>query len=442
MQALLVDLYELTMADSYLAEGIDERPATFQLFCRRMPAGWGYLVAGGIEAALDHLEAFRFTGDELAYLEATGLFSPPFLERLERLRFCSEVRALREGTVFFPHEPVLEVRGSLLEAQLVETALINLVHLSTLMASRAARCVDAAAGRRLVEFGLRRAHGGESGLEVARSSYLAGFDATSNVLAGQQYGIPVAGTMAHSYVESFRSEREAFAAFLRAYPRGTTLLIDTYDTVEGARRAAEAARHVAASGGDLAAVRLDSGDLLELSRAVRRILDEEGLADVTIFATGNLDEHSIARLLDEGAPIDGFGIGTRLSAAAGAPYFDLVYKLVELDGRGVMKLSAAKATLPGSKQVWRRSEAGGFVGDLVALADEEPPEAAEPLLEHALVDGRRVTSSTLDERRARASAQRAALPAGSRLLEAETYPVEVSSGLEVLRGQVLATLVS
>jgi nicotinate phosphoribosyltransferase len=423
VQTLLVDLYELTMGKSYLDEGIDERPATFQLFCRDMPEGWRYLLAAGIEEALDHLESLRFTSDELAYLEVTGLFTPAFLTRLEGLRFGAEVRAMREGTVFFPYEPVLEVRGQLLEAQIVETALINLVHLSTLMASRAARCVDAAAGRRLVEFGLRRAHGGEAGLEVARASYLAGFDATSNVLAGKRYGIPLAGTMAHSYIEAFPDERAAFEAYLHSYPDGTTLLIDTYNTVEGARRAAEIAQ------GRLGGVRLDSGDLLVLSHEVRRVLDDANLTDVELFASGNLDEHSIAELVDAAAPIDAFGVGTRLAAAAGAPSFDLVYKLVEFDGRGVMKLSEAKATLPGAKQVWRRPDDG----DLVALLDEEPPAGAEPLLEQSLTAGTRLRRQSLSEARERAAAQRAALPAGR-------YRVEVSAGVEALRREVAARL--
>jgi nicotinate phosphoribosyltransferase len=422
VQALLVDLYELTMGESYVAEGIDERPATFQLFCRGMPDGWRYLLAAGIEEALDHLETLRFTSEELAYLEETGLFTPAFLMRLEALRFGAEVRALRDGTVFFPHEPVLEVRGPLLEAQIVETALIDLVHLSTLMASRAARMVDAAAGRRLVEFGLRRAHGGEAGLEVARASYLAGFDATSNVLAGARYGIPIAGTMAHSYIEAFLDERAAFRAYLRSYP-GSTLLIDTYDTIEGARRAAEV------GGNRLGGVRLDSGDLLALSREVRRLFDDAGLDEVEIFASGNLDEYSIAELVSAGAPIDAFGIGTRLSAAAGAPYFDLVYKLVEFDGRGVMKLSEAKATLPGSKQVWRLPEDG----DLVALVDEAPPTGGDPLLEPALADGKRVRRQTLAEARALAAEQRAALPDGP-------YRVALSAGVEALRREVEARL--
>ncbi len=436
MPGLLVDLYELTMGESYLAEGMDERPATFQLFCRTLPPGWGYLVAAGIEEGLDYLEALSFSAEELAYLETTGLFGAAFLERLSGLRFTGSVRAMREGTVFFPTEPVLEVTAPLLEAQLVETALINHVHLSSLIASGAARCVEAAAGRRLVEFGFRRAHGLDAGLAVARASHLAGFDATSNVLAGERFGIPVAGTMAHSYVESFTDETAAFEAFVRSYPDGSTLLIDTYDTIEGARRAAEVARRLPARGGRLGAVRLDSGDLLELSRRVRAVLDEAELPDVTIFASGNLDEHSIGALVAAGAPIDGFGVGSRLSTSAGAPYLDFVYKLVEFDGRGVMKLSADKATLPGSKQVWRLLAGNLFIGDTVTLAEENAPAGAEPLLELVISEGQRLSRTSLDGARERAAAQRSALPVEYRRLDAVAEPVAVSAGIEALRRNV------
>ena len=440
MPGLLVDLYELTMGESYLAEGVDERPATFQLFCRTLPRGWGYLVAAGIDDALAYLEALSFSETDLAYLETTGLFGAAFLERLAGLRFTGEVRAMREGTIFFPAEPVLEVTAPLLEAQLVETAVINRVHLSSLIASRAARCVEAAAGRRLVEFGFRRAHGVDAGLAAARASYLAGFDATSNVLAGKRYGIPVAGTMAHSYIEAFADESAAFEAFSRSYPDGSTLLIDTYDTVEGARRAARVARELAARGGSLGAVRLDSGDLLELSRRVRAVLDEAGLRDVTIFASGNLDEYSIAALVGAGAPIDGFGVGSRLSTSAGAPYLDFVYKLVEFDGRGVMKLSADKATLPGPKQVWRQLEGNRFTGDVVTLADESSPTGAEPPLEPVISRGRRLAETSLDAARERAAAQRSALPPECRKLEAAPQAVAISAGIELLREAVAERL--
>jgi nicotinate phosphoribosyltransferase len=462
--ALLVDLYELTMGESYLAEGIAERPATFQLACRTLPPGWGYLIAAGVEDALDYLEGVRFGPDELAYLETTRLFTPPFLERLAAFRFNGDVRALPEGTAFFPHEPVLELTAPLLEAQLVETALLNTIQYPTLIASKAARCVEAAGGRRLVEFGLRRAHGGEAGLKAARASYLAGFDATSNLQAGAAYGIPVAGTMAHSYVECFAGETDAFEAFTRSYPDGSTLLIDTYDTIEGARRAAAVALELAGfrpevelrrgparspaadpalpsvPRGRLGAVRIDSGDLAELSRAVRGVLDGAGLPEVAIFASGNLDEHEIARLVEAGAPVDGFGVGTRLGTSAGAPYLEVAYKLVSFDGRPVLKLSPGKATLPGGKQVWRRSAGGVFAGDVVELAAEPGPAGAEALLEPALLGGGRTGRVTLDEARARAAAQRAALPPALRGLEAGAYPVEIGAGLAALDARVRSEL--
>jgi nicotinate phosphoribosyltransferase len=431
--ALLVDLYELTMGESYLAEGLADRPATFQLFCRRLPLGWGYLVAAGLADALDYLEGLRFTADDLAELEATGLFSGSFLDCLGGLRFSGEVRAMPEGTVFFADEPVLEVTAPLLEAQLAETAVLNCIHFQSLIAGKAARCVEAAAGRRLVDFGLRRTHGAEAGLKVARASYLAGFDATSNVLAGRLYGIPIAGTMAHSYVECFESEEDAFDAFLRCYPQGSTLLLDTYDTVEGAHRAARAARRLAERGGRLGGVRLDSGDLLELGRRVRAVLDDAGLRDVTIFASGSLDEREISRLLAGGAPIDGFGVGSRLGTSADAPYLDAAYKLVAFDGRPVLKLSAGKATLPGAKQVWRTRDGDRFDRDIVALADELPPPGAEPLLEPVLRQGVRLERRGLEAARLRAAQQRLRLAPEHRLLDARPYPVELSPRLVALR---------
>jgi len=345
-----------------------------------------------------------------------------------------------EGTIFFPDEPVLEVTGPLLEAQLVETAIVNLVHFQSLIASRAARCVDAAAGRRLVEFGLRRTHGLETGLKVARASYLAGFDATSDVLAGRRWGIPLAGTMAHSYIEAFEDETAAFEAYTRSYPMGTTLLVDTYETVEGARRAARVAVELAGRGGHLGGVRLDSGDLDDLSRRVRAILDEAGLSDVSIFASGNLDERSISALVTSGAPIDSFGVGTRLAVSDGATYFDLVYKLVDFEGRPVLKLSSEKATLPGSKQVWRRTEDGFFAGDLVTLTGEEPSSAGEPLLGPAMEGGRRLSTGSLEAARERAAQQRGMLSSAHRALDAGPYPVEIAREVEELRRSALAAL--
>lgn len=420
------------MGESYVREGLAKLPATFQLFCRRLPEGWGYLVAAGLDDALAYLEQLRFYADELAYLSSTGLFSDRFVETLSCLRFTGDVRAMLEGTLFFPGEPVLEVTAPLLEAQLVETVLLNQIHFQSLLASKAARCVDAAEGRRLVDFGLRRTHGGEAGLKAARSSYLAGFDATSNVLAGRLYGIPLAGTMAHSYVECFPDEAEAFTAYTRAYPQGSTLLVDTYDTVVGARRAVGVARALASQGGRIAAVRLDSGDLLELSILVRQVLDGEGLADVGIFASGSLDEREIARLLARGAPIDGFGIGSKLGVSADAPYLDMAYKLVVFDGRPVLKLSTGKATLPGAKQVWRRHEVGRFVRDLITLADEASVED-EPLLQPVMTDGNRKSPhESLEAARTRAATQRALLAPHHRLVDAQPYVVDVSQRLHEL----------
>lgn len=438
MSALLLDLYELTMGESYLAQGIAERPATFELFCRRLPDGWGYLVAAGIEDTLEYLEGLRFEEDDLEFLESTGLFGSAFLERLGGFRFSGDVRAMPEGTVFFPSEPVLELTAPLLEAQLVESLVVNKVQFQSLIASKAARCVDVAKGRQLVEFGLRRAHGGEAGLKAARASYLAGFDATSNVLAGQRFGIPIAGTMAHSYVECFEHEIDAFEAYTRSYPDGATLLIDTYDTVEGARRGIRVALDLAARGGLLAGVRLDSGDLLALSARVRDLLDQAGLTEVTIFASGNLDEHEIGRLLGAGAPIDGFGVGSRLVVSADAPYIDLVYKLAAFDERPVLKLSAEKATLPGMKQVWRRTEDECFTGDEVALLDEAGREGAVPLLGSMMRGGVRDGVVSLEEGRKRAAKQRAALPDALRRADAGTYHVDISTGLEALRLAITA----
>jgi len=430
-RALLVDLYELTMAQSYLDEGLGERPATFSLFARTLPDGWRFFVAAGLADALAYLEELRLADDDLAYLESTGLFTPALLERLAGLRFSGEARALPEGTLFFPHEPVLEVTGPVLEAQLVETALMNVVHLHSLLASKAARSVDAAQGRLLVEFGLRREHGGDAGLAAARSSYLAGFDSTSNVLAGKLYGIPIAGTMAHSFVEAFADELEAFRAFARAYPDRCTLLVDTYDTVEGARRAAVVARELAEQGHRLHGVRLDSGDLVELSRRVRAVLDEAGFPDAMVFASGNLDEEEIERLLAAGAPIGGFGVGSRLGTSADAPYLDLAYKLVAFDGRPVLKLSQGKATWPSAKQVFRVEEGGRFSHDVIGLADEPPPAGARPLLETVMSGGRRLVRGTLAEARERCAAERRSLPA-------RPYEVRFSPALGDLREQVAA----
>lgn len=439
---LLVDLYELTMAESYLAEGLSERQATFQLTCRHLPPGWGYLLAAGLDDVLTFLEELRFAEDDLAALAESGRFSDRLLDRLRTLRFTGEVRAVPEGTIVFPDEPLVEVTGPVLEAQLTETAVLNHVHFQTVIASKAARCVDAAAGRRLVDFSLRRAHGLEAGLLVARSSWLAGFDATSNVLAGHLYEIPVAGTMAHSYVECFETELGAFEAFVRGFPDGSTLLVDTYDTIAGTRRAASVARRLGAHGGRLASIRLDSGDFLELSRRCRAILDAAGLRDVTIFASGSLDEIEIARLLTQGAPIDAFGVGSRLGVSADAPYLDMAYKLVEFDGQPTLKLSTGKLTLPGRKQVWRTMEDGLLDQDVIALESEPAPKGAEPLLQPVMHGGTTILREGLRAARTRAGRERAALPPDLHRPDSLGRTAALSPGVIELRDRAIARAIA
>ncbi len=427
--ALLTDLYELTMGQAYLDAGLHETPATFSLYFRTLPDGWRYAVTAGLDDVLAYLEELAFSEDDLGFLRSSGLFSPEFLELLRGLRFTGDVRAMLEGTLAFPHEPLLEVTAPAVVAQLVESFVLNQVHLQTLIASKAARSVDAARGRRLVDFSLRRTHGVDAALKVARASWLAGFDATSNVLAGKRYGIPIAGTMAHSFIEAFPEELDAFRAFVHSFPGGTTLLVDTYDTAQGAGRAAAVAQET----GGLNAVRIDSGDLAAEAAEVRSILDGAGLPEVEIFASGNLDELEIERLLAAGAPIDGFGVGSRMGTSADAPYLDMVYKLVAFGGRPVLKLSTGKASWPGEKQVWRVSAAGRFDHDVIGRADEPPPDGGVPLLEGAMVSGRRVAELSLTEARARCAEQRASLPEG---------PLEVgfSRALIELRESVAAAL--
>jgi nicotinate phosphoribosyltransferase len=340
IRPLLTDLYELTMAAAYFNQGI-QAPATFSLYVRRHPAR-GFFVAAGLDEVVTALQEFRFAADDIGYLRRTGFFSDPFLAYLESLRFQGEVWAMPEASLFFPDEPILEVTAPIIQAQLLETWLINAVGLSCLIATKAARCVHAARGRSLMDFSLRRDQGADAGLAAARSSYLAGFDATSNVLAGKLYGIPVAGTMAHSFVQAFEREIDAFRSYARSFPQRTVLLIDTYDTLAGARNAVQVAGEMRERGESLQGVRLDSGDLADLSRRVRAILDEGGCREVKILASGGLDEFDLAALLAQGAPIDAFGVGTRMGVSADAPYLDMVYKLVRYDGRPVCKHSTGK----------------------------------------------------------------------------------------------------
>ena len=428
--ALFTDLYELTMLRSYFVEGL-RAPAVFDLFVRTLPPQRNYLVACGLDDALAYLEQLSFSERVIDDLASLDQFPPQFLEQLRSLRFTGDVLAVPEGTPVFANEPILEVVAPLPEAQLAETFLLNQIHLQTVIASKGARVVEAAAGRPVTDFGARRAHGTDGALKAARALYIAGVDATSNVLAGQRYGIPVAGTMAHSYVQVHEDEMAAFRAFVAADPE-TVLLVDSYDTTEGVRNVIRLARELG-DGFSVRGVRLDSGDLAEHARAARRMLDEAGLQQVEIFASGGLDEHSVGELVEGGAPIDGFGVGTRLDVSADAPYLDAVYKLVAYDGRGRIKLSTEKATLPGRKQVWRVSEGGEPVRDVVALHDETID--GEPLLRPVMQGGRRLAagSVTLDEARAHARAQRDRLPARLRGLAAAEppYAVEISEGLRV-----------
>lgn len=435
---LATDLYELTMAAAFLEAGAEERLATFDLNVRTLPAERGYLVAAGLEQALAYLRDFRFSAEALEYLSDTGHFRPPFLDYLADLRFTGTVEAIPEGTVCFPPAPLLRITAPIIEAQLIETYLLTTVTYQTMIASKAARIVEAADGREVVDFSARRDHGPQAGLLCARAAFIGGCSGTSNVLANRRFGIPAYGTMAHSFVMFYRDEPDAFRTFAQSYPGNPTLLIDTYDTVEGARRALEVLPMLRKEGRDLGGVRLDSGDLATLSRQVRDVLDEGGAAETRIFASGNLDEHRIARLLVDGARIDGFGVGTRLGTSADAPSLDSTYKLVatrEPDGdwAPAIKLSASKVTLPGRKQVWRaRHDDGTLAGDCIGLETEK--RAGEPLLATVFRDGRPLGEPPpLEQVRDRARAQREALASDIRRLENPApYPVTVSPPLSSL----------
>ncbi|HUM15294.1 MAG TPA: nicotinate phosphoribosyltransferase [Candidatus Nitrosotalea sp.] len=434
--ALFTDLYELTMAASYLREGM-RGPATFSLFARHLPHGRSFLVAAGLEDVLNFLRDFRFSDDALSYLDSLDLFDPAFLKFLHGLRFSGLVRAVPEGTVVFKNEPLLEITAPIIEAQLVETAVLNLIHFQTLLASKAVRCVLAARGRPVVEFGLRRTHGIDAGMKAARCAFIAGASMSSNVLAGLHYGIPPTGTMAHSYVSAFLREVDAFHAFARTFPAQTTLLLDTYDTVTAARKAVVVAKEMEVKGQRLAGVRLDSGDLVGLSKQVRRILDDAGLTYVKIFASGGLDDVSIDEYLADGAPIDAFGVGTRMDVSADQPYLDMAYKLVEYDGRPVLKSSAGKETWAAQKQVYRRLRSGeGFAGDVIALREEPaPPGTVEILLRSVIERGRFLAPHPpLTAIRDYCAAQVASLPADLRdLRQTATYPVRYSERLVSLQ---------
>jgi nicotinate phosphoribosyltransferase len=434
---LLTDLYELTMAASYFENGMAD-PATFSLFVRKYPPNRSYLVAAGLEDFLDYAANFQFSENDLAYLEATGLFSNSFLDYLKKLHFTGSIYALGEGEIFFKDEPILEVTAPIIEAQIVETFAINAINFQSVIATKAARCVHAAAGRQLVDFSLRRTHGIDAGLKVARSSYIAGFVATSNVLAGKLYAIPISGTMAHSYVSSFGSELEAFRSFSRSFPEKTILLIDTYDTIAGARNAAIVGQEMARKGRHLVGVRLDSGDIASLSKQVRDILDDASLTDVKIFASSSFDEYKIAQTLQDDSRVNAFGVGTRMGVSSDAPYFDMAYKLVEYRDRPIIKLSTGKVNLAGKKQVFRRTDAQGrFSGDVIGTRDDAV-EDASPLFEHVMQDGKLLREHpSLEEIRARFRKNFEALDDTYKTLEgAASYPVALSPRLQALQNSL------
>lgn len=435
--ALFTDLYELTMVQAYLADGIGEQPATFSLFVRTLPKARNFLLAVGLESVLGHLESLRFDAEAIEYLKTLGRFTPAFLDWLAAFRFQGSVVAVREGTPVFAGEPLLEISGGLAETQLFETLLINEFHTQTMLASKAARVVLAAQGRNVVDFSARRVHGFDTSIKGARAFAIAGVSATSNLLAGKVHKLPVVGTMAHAYVQSFEREADAFRSFVRQYP-DTTLLVDTYDTRQGVQRVIDLARELGSTF-KVQAIRLDSGDLASLSKEARAMLDAAGLGQVRIFASGGLDEQEIARLVAAAAPIDAFGVGTRMGVSEDAPTLDVVYKLTEFAGRGRMKLSPGKNLLPGRKQVWRRQDAGTYTGDILGRADEAP--LGIPLLQPVMEHGRRLAPPLAwPAIAAHAAAELAKLPPALRGVGPAAYPVGVSAALSAHADAVHASL--
>jgi len=436
---LLLDLYQLTMAQSYFALGMRE-PAVFELFVRSLPPHRGFLVSAGLAQALEYLEGLHFAPEDIEYLASLGLFSPEFLEYLRTFHFSGTVHAMPEGTPFFAQEPILRVSAPILEAQLVESRILNIVHFQTVIASKAARCVLAAGKRQLVDFGLRRAHEADAGLLAARAAYVGGFHATATVDAGRRFGIPLSGTLAHSFIEAHRSEEEAFRNFAATYPGAATLLIDTYDTERGAERVAALARELrkSASPQRIRAVRIDSGDLARECRSVRRILDSLDCPEIQIVVSGGLDEYAIEELVKNGAPVDAFGVGTALDVATDAPALDMAYKLQAYAGKPRRKRSPGKATWPGVKQVFReRGTQRQIVRDAVALVEEAVP--GEALLVEVMREGRSVAPATpLAQIRAYCLQEVQALPAPLQNLQQSTgaVAVRISDALRALAAQL------
>jgi len=434
--SLFTDFYELTMCASYF-DNRDFEPATFDLFIRRLPENRSYFLFAGLEQALLYLQNIKFTEEHLSYLKKQG-FNEPFLDYLSGFQFTGDVWAVPEGTVAFPNEPLIRVTAPIIEAQIIETFLLNTINLQTMIATKASRVVHAAEGKSIIEFGLRREQGIDAGMKVARCSFIAGCQGTSNVLGGMAYGLPVFGTMAHSFVMSYQKEIEAFRAFAKTFPNKSTLLIDTYDDIAGAEKAVVVAKELEAQGFKLEGVRLDSGDLAETSKKVRKILDDNGLGYVKIFASGDLDEFKIAELLKNGAKIDSFGVGTKMGTSADRPYLDVIYKLCETMTEPevfspIMKLSKDKITLPGRKQVYRfKDSAGHFERDVIALASEKVE--GEALLVKVMENGKLTYDlPSLEKIRDYALQDLSNLPSQYRsLVNAKEYPVELSLNLQKL----------
>ena len=428
VNALLTDLYELNMAASYLRRGMTGT-ATFSLFVRSLPSMRGFLVAAGVESCLDRLADFRFEESDLQYLRDTLGYAESDLEAFRRLRFTGDVWAIPEGRIALAGEPILEVTAPLPEAQLIETLFLNLVTFETTIASKAARCVIAARGLGVIDFSFRRTQGIDAGIDVARLSSMVGFISTSNVEAARRHGLVAAGTMAHSYIEAFPTEVEAFRAYAQDFPGRVTFLVDTYDTITGVKHAIATIKEMGPTG--RLGIRIDSGDLVALSKRARRLLDQAGLPHVRIVASGGLDEMSIDQLVRDGAKIDTFGVGTRMGVSADHPYLDTAYKLVSYKGRPVMKLSRGKVTAPGRKQVFRSSKP---FSDLIGLHDERVPAGRERLLEPLMVGGARLAKRpAIVEARARFVADLEILPSAARDVPSPKPPVpRISARLRAL----------
>jgi len=435
---LSTDLYELNMIQAYLDKG-EDKEAVFEFFVRRLPTRRGFLLAAGLDDVLDYLETLRFSAAEIDWLKSTGRFRDNLLDYLKNFRFTGDVHAIPEGSVCFTNEPLIRITAPLPQAQLVESRLINILHFQTLIASKAARMVLAAPGKILSDFGLRTAHGAEAGLYSARASYLAGFAGAANVLAGERYGVPIVGTMAHSFVQVHDDEMTAFENFARARPQGVILLIDTYDTEQGARKVVKLAPRLAADGIAIRGVRIDSGDLTAMARKVRGILDDGGLRDVVILVSGGINEDVLQTMMKEKAPIDGFGIGVNLAASVDVPALDCAYKLQEYAAKPKRKLSEGKATWPGRKQVWRAYDADGRMrGDILSLENDRQP--GEALIVPVMRAGTRVAPvPTLAQIRERAAGALKRLPGPlARLESGFEYPVNVADALTALAKQIEA----